>query len=105
LEISERDFGPRARVRYSNLITMALDAIRTDPQRPGAISRPEIGPDIYTFHLAHIRRLKAADRVRRPRHLVLFRLADPQTILVGRLLHDSMDMAVHVPPDFFSGTS
>ena len=104
LEISERDFGRRAHVRYSNLITMALEAIRADPRRPGAISRPEIGSGVYTFHLAHVRRAKGQDRVRRPRHLVVFRIADPETIFVGRVLHDSMDMAAHVPPDFLGDT-
>jgi toxin ParE1/3/4 len=78
LEISEREFGPQARARYSGLIDAALEAIRTDPRRPGVLRRPEIGADVYTYYLTHARKPRAKGQVRRPRHLILFRLADPQ---------------------------
>jgi toxin ParE1/3/4 len=34
---------------------------------------------------------------RKGRHLVVFRMADAQAIDVIRLLHDSMDLAKHLP--------
>ncbi len=34
---------------------------------------------------------------RKGRHLVVFRIADGQAIDVIRLLHDSMDLAKHLP--------
>jgi toxin ParE1/3/4 len=34
---------------------------------------------------------------RKGRHLVIFMMADGQTIDVIRLLHDSMDLAKHLP--------
>jgi toxin ParE1/3/4 len=34
---------------------------------------------------------------RKGRHFVVFRIADAQTIDVIRLLHDSMDVAKHLP--------
>ena len=34
---------------------------------------------------------------RKGRHLVVFRMADGQAIDVIRLLHDSMDLAKHLP--------
>jgi toxin ParE1/3/4 len=98
LEVSEIDFGSRARGRYSDLIGAALEAIRSNPVRPGATARPDIGAGIYAFHLAHARRFRANDRVRRPRHFLIYRF-DSKTVIVGRVLHDAMDIAQHPPED------
>lgn len=39
---------------------------------------------------------KAAGRVRKPRHLILFRLEEPALVLVVALLHESMDREARV---------
>ena len=64
------------------------------PAQPGVKARPEIGKDLFTLHVAR--------NGRRGRHIVLFR-AEPDPgrhrIDVLRILHDSMDLASHVPVD------
>ncbi len=99
LEISEGEFGPRARARYADLIGAALEALRQNPTRPGATLRPDIGEGVFVFHLAHARRFRARERVRRPRHLIVFKIANSGTVLIGRVLHDAMDIVQHVPED------
>lgn len=97
LEISERDFGPKARARYADLIGAALEALRQSPTRAGATLRPDIGDGVFVFHLARARRFRARERVRRPRHLIVFKIAKPKTLVIGRVLHDAMDIVQHVP--------
>lgn len=95
VDASEATFGPLAASRYRMLLEAALDAIRTNPHRPTAAPRPEFGPDTRFFHLQHARKL--APRVRRPRHIVVFRIVGPDIIVVDRLLHDAMDILRHLP--------
>ena len=92
---SEANFGPSAAARYRALIERALEAVRSNPNRPAALPRPELGPAVKSFHLMHARKL--APRVRRPRHLLLFRLVAPVMIVGDRMLHDAMDIALHLP--------
>lgn len=96
VSVSEQNFGPAAAARYRTLIEAALDAIRTNPHRAAALRRPELGPEVRSFHLMHARKL--APRVRRPRHILLFRLVEPDVIVVDRMLHDVMDIIRHMPP-------
>jgi toxin ParE1/3/4 len=106
LAASERDFGRLAFLRYDALLNAALDAVRVDPHRAGVKVRPEVGPDVRTFHLMHVCKRTPNDRgrVRRPRHVLVFRIVEPDLIVIGRVIHDSMELALHVPielsPDF-----
>jgi len=60
----------------------------------GVRARADIAPGLYTLHISRNRR--------RGRHIILFRLAQEQgqpLIVVGRILHDSMDIVRHLPPE------
>lgn len=77
---------------YAETLSAAVQALTAGPAQPGAKARPEIGRDLFTMHVARYGR--------KGRHFVLFR-ADPahRQIDVLRILHDSMDLARHVPSD------
>lgn len=92
-------FGEQGRLRYEALIVRALLDIAEDPQRPGCQARPELATGALTYHLLHSRDRvpKAAGRVRKPRHLMLFRLAEDGWLEIGRVLHDSMDLERNLP--------
>ena len=70
--------------------------------RPGTIRRPELGEEVRSYHLRHSRDRAATPYgiVRRPRHLLLYRVISADVIGVGRILHDAMDIDQHVPTDF-----
>lgn len=98
LAISRRDFGAEAAVRYSDLIEAALDALMANAERAGVTARPDIAAEVKVYHLQRVR--VRVGRVRRPRHLILFKVIEPDLLVMSRILHDAIDLADHGPFDF-----
>ena len=98
---SETQFGEKSRLRYEALLVQAIQDVANDPLRPGCIARPELSHGAFTYHLQFSRdRIDShSDRVRKPRHLILFRLDDTGCLEIARVLHDSMELWRHLPPD------
>jgi toxin ParE1/3/4 len=84
------NFGERQVKTYAETLTLAIEALHDGPDQLGAKARHDIGPGISTFHVAR--------QGRSGRHFVVFHEAKDQCIDVLRLLHDSMDLARHIPP-------
>ncbi|MGV0986390.1 MAG: type II toxin-antitoxin system RelE/ParE family toxin [Limnohabitans sp.] len=82
-------FGALQADEYLETLTLALEALTDGPNIVGSKVRDDIGLGIRTLHVARLGR--------KGRHLVVFRMADGQSIDVIRLLHDSMDLAKHLP--------
>ena len=99
---SETEFGETARLRYEALLTTALTDLAIDPDRVGVRKRDELGPDVRSYHLllARDRSRGAHGIVRRPRHLVIFRVIAPDILDIGRVLHDAVELANHMPPEY-----
>lgn len=94
-------FGPQARLRYEQLIATALRDLADEPDRRGSLARPEFGETIRSYHLRFSRdRTGGSSLVRRPRHIVLYRIIRPGLVGVGRLLHDAMELERYLPADF-----
>ena len=93
-------FGDAARRRYATLIVQAIEDLTVDPARVGVETRPEIAAGVQTYHLARSRNRvpPAAGRVITPRHFLIFRLRRDSAVEIVRVLHDSMDLARHLPP-------
>lgn len=92
-------FGLQGRLRYEALLVRAILDVADDPRRTGSHTRPEISPTVRTYHRWHSRNRvePAADRVRRPRHFLVYRMGSEGGVEIGRVLHDSMDLARHLP--------
>ncbi len=97
LRFTHNRFGDAARRRYQALIGAALEAVATDPQQVGSISREELGAGLRSIHLVYCRSMPNVGKVVRPRHFVFFRVATDQVLEVVRVLHDSMDLDQHLP--------
>ena len=97
---TQAQFGEAARLRYESLIVAALRDVATQPGRPGSIERPELGAGVRSWHLRLSRGHMGAGAgaVRRPRHFLLYRL-EPALLVVGRMLHDAMELARHLDPE------
>jgi len=95
---SETQFGKAARTRYERLIVTALLDIAGEPARPGSLARPELGADVRSWHLRGSReRARGPDGVvQRPRHFLVYRFIDPALIVIGRVLHDAMELERHL---------
>jgi toxin ParE1/3/4 len=80
------NFGPRQAERYVDEILATIDAIAENPNSSRSRERPEIGAGYRSV------------RLRRPgRHFILYRTEGMDTVLVVRILHDSMEISLHVP--------
>jgi len=97
---SELKFGKEAAVRYRALLLQALRDLEADPARPGSKERPELMiPEARTYHLSFSRNRAGRPGVKKPRHFILYRSTSPGLIEIARVLHDSSDLARHVPAD------
>jgi toxin ParE1/3/4 len=99
LERSLRDFGIDAAVRYNKLIHQGIADLVENPVRPGCHQLPLGDRIATTYHLRHSRRnvTPTGERVRRPRHFLLFRILDDGVIEISRVLHDRMDPQLNLP--------
>jgi toxin ParE1/3/4 len=80
-------FGPSQAAAYAVRIAAALEVLRMGPAVIGARARDEVAPGLMTLHLG-----------RRARHIVVFRISEtaPATFNVLRILHDAMDVGLHI---------
>lgn len=83
------NFGARQAEYYGEIVSLAIEALNDGPEILGSKARDEIGQGIRTLHVAR--------HGRKGRHFVVFRVSDEGVLDVLRLLHDSMDLARHLP--------
>jgi toxin ParE1/3/4 len=95
---TQAQFGEAARLRYEALLVAALRDIATQPDRPGSIERPELGAGVRSWQLRLSRGRTDEGAVRRPRHFLIYR-SEPDLLVVGRVLHDAMELARHLDPE------
>jgi len=97
---SQEQFGDGARTRYEALIVAALRDIATQPDRPGSLERPEVGTAVRSWHLRRSRERARTETgvVQSPRHFLIYRV-EPDLVVVGRVLHDAMELVRHLDPE------
>ena len=97
---THEQLGEAARRRYESLVVAALRDVASQPDRPGSIARPELGAGVRSWHLrlsrTHVR--SGVELVRRPRHFLVYR-TEPSLVVIGRVLHDAMELARHLDPE------
>lgn len=101
MDWSELHFGLAAADRYAVLIEYAMSDLVDDPVRPGAKALADFGPDIHTYHLRFSRDGVPGERVKQPRHSILYRHSN-EVVEFARLLHDGRDLEQHLPGDYRS---
>lgn len=89
---SARQFGIDAADRYNKLILAAVAAVGATPGLAGSKTVPRVqGLRMFPLRLAG-RFVAVEDRVGRPRHLVLYRVAPDGVVEILSLVHDRMDL-------------
>jgi toxin ParE1/3/4 len=81
-------FGIAQARRYRALIHSAIRALETGPDPLGSKARNDILPDLRSFHVAR--------EGQQARHFLLYR-PNGDWIDILRILHDSMEIARHLP--------
>ena len=76
-------------------LDQALRDLETDPFRPGTRSYPALAENVRTYHLSSSRK-RAPEQVKRPRHLILYRVK-AGNIDVARILYERSDFERHLP--------
>lgn len=94
---SHEQFGEVARKRYEALIAAAIRDAASRRDDGGRSLRPELGEGVFIWHLSRSRARALGGRVHRPRHFLVCR-RDGDMLVVGRVLHDAMDLRRHVDP-------
>jgi toxin ParE1/3/4 len=99
---THENFGPQTLKRYSKLIETAIAEIAANPDVAGSARRPEIADNCRTYHLLHCRKRAGTrgNRIRDPRHFLLYRVTDAGVVEIGRILHDSMELIQHLPTEY-----
>lgn len=87
LRWTRREFGTTQAKRYREAIAAAVRALRTGPSPTGSSPLHPSRPALRKLHLGA-----------RARHFLVYREAPGQVLLVLRILHDSVDLARHLPP-------
>lgn len=93
---TQEHYGFLGAQAYDAVLKQALRDLRDDPYRPGSKERPEIGKNIRSYHTS-LSRERAGSGVKSPRHFVLYFLPHDDEVVISRILHDSRDLARHVP--------
>ena len=88
---TSENFGHRQAEHYAETIALTIEALHDGPDILGSKVRDEIGTGIRTLHVAR--------QGRKGRHFVAFSVSEGHIINILRLLHDSMDLAIHLPED------
>jgi toxin ParE1/3/4 len=78
---------------------VAIRDFALEPDRPGSRLYAEMAGGIRTYHLRFSReRARGPDGlVRRPRHVLVYRLLGNTRLTLIRVLHDAMEVERHLP--------
>lgn len=95
---SDQQFGEEARKRYEALIANAIRDAASHVDDVEHTPRPGLGEGVFSWHLSRSRSRSLEGKVGRPRHFLICRRRDGNILVIGRVLHDAMDLRQHVAP-------
>jgi toxin ParE1/3/4 len=96
LAISAERWGAEARQRYAAVLAAAMRQVADQPEGPLTKKRPELRSGIRSFHVRYTRRSAEDATVRRPVHVLYYRVAQEGVIEIVRVLHERMEPSRHL---------
>jgi toxin ParE1/3/4 len=96
LATSAERWGIEGRRRYAAVLAAAMRQVAAGPDGPTTRDRGDLSHGIRSFHLRNARAAKAQAQVRRPAHVVYYRIVRPDLVEVVRVLHERMEPSRHV---------
>ena len=91
LATSAERWGTEGRDRYAALLAAAMRTVAGDPSGPLTHARNEISRSLRSFHLRHARSKTSHAKVRKPVHVIYYRVAQPGIIEIVRVLHERIE--------------
>ena len=100
LSTSAERWGTDGRQKYAAVLADALRQVAHEPEGPLTKKRTELRSGIRSFHVRYARRSADSAKVRRPVHVLYYRVAQEGVIEIVRVLHERMDPSRHIdePP-------
>ena len=98
---SAEKWGAEASRRYGVTLMRAMRQVASNPEGRLTRPRPDLRPDLRSFHLRHVRQTGRLPAVKRPVHVIYYRVVEPGLVEIARVLHDRMEPArqFEVPAD------
>jgi len=96
LSTSAERWGAEGRQRYAAVLAAAMRHVAAEPYGPLSKKRPDLRSGIRSFHVRYARRSAEGAKVRRPVHVLYYRVAQEGVIEVVRVLHEKMDPSRHL---------
>jgi toxin ParE1/3/4 len=99
LSTSAERWGAEAKRRYSAILAAAMRRVAADPQGRGTRDRADLLPGIRSFHIRHAGGDNPETKVKRPVHILYYRVVRPGLIEIVRVLHERMEPSRHLSAD------
>jgi toxin ParE1/3/4 len=96
LATSAERWGAEGRQRYAAVFAAAMRQVADQPEGPLTKKRPDLRSGIRSFHVRYTRRSGEDARVRRPVHVLYYRVAQEGVIEIVRVLHERMEPSRHL---------
>jgi toxin ParE1/3/4 len=90
---SAEKWGAEASRRYGVALMRAMRQVASDPEGRLTRPRPDLRPDLRSFHLRHARQNGRQSAVKRPVHMIYYRVVEPGVVEIARILHERMEPA------------
>jgi toxin ParE1/3/4 len=93
---SAERWGAEGRQRYTTVLAAAMRQVADQPEGPLTKKRPELRSGIRSFHVRYTRRSSEDATVRRPVHVLYYRVAQEGVIEIVRVLHERTEPSRHL---------
>jgi toxin ParE1/3/4 len=70
--------------------------VAADPEGPATRGRPELQRGIRCIHLRHVQAGEQSTKVKRPVHILYYRVIRPGLVEIVRVLHERMEPGRHI---------
>jgi toxin ParE1/3/4 len=96
LATSAERWGAERHDSYATILVAAMRQVAVEPGGPLTRKRPELRSGLRSFHIRYARPPAEAAKVKRPVHVLYYRIARDGPIEIVRVLHERMEPSRHV---------
>ncbi|MBR0757754.1 type II toxin-antitoxin system RelE/ParE family toxin [Bradyrhizobium jicamae] len=96
LVVSAERWGPEGRRRYAAVLAAAMRKVAAEPNGAATRARADLSGAVRSFHLRHAGIGSSKIRVRRPVHVLFYRVVRPGLVEIVRALHERMEPSRHL---------
>jgi toxin ParE1/3/4 len=78
------------------MLITAMGQVADHPDGPATREQSDLASGIRSFHTRHTSDLDRKTAVKRPVHLLIYRVVEPGLVEIVRVLHERMDIRRHL---------